>query len=148
VSDFFKRYVRGVELLPYDEALRSVGLRLVRETSREPTVGITSDFDEQTAMRVKTVRNDSPAEEAGLEQGDVIVSVGNSSVTRDTFAPVIARYKPNDRVTLTIRRDRNTLRKAIKLGPPASYTYRIEELKEVTPEMRARRAVWLNGGRN
>ena len=147
VSDFFKRYVRGVEVPPYDEAFRSVGLRLVRETSRAPTVGVTSDFDEQTAMRVKTVRNDSPAEDAGLEQGDVIVSVGSTNVTRDTFAPLIARYKPDDRVTFTIKRDRNTLKKTITLGQPASYTFRIEELRDATPEMRARRAAWLNGTR-
>jgi predicted metalloprotease with PDZ domain len=34
LSDFFKRYVRGVERPPYDEALAAVGLRLVRASSR------------------------------------------------------------------------------------------------------------------
>ncbi|HKP71971.1 MAG TPA: hypothetical protein VJT82_03470, partial [Pyrinomonadaceae bacterium] len=32
LSDFFARYVRGVEPLPYDEALAYVGLRLVKST--------------------------------------------------------------------------------------------------------------------
>ncbi|HMF56774.1 MAG TPA: hypothetical protein VK619_10560, partial [Pyrinomonadaceae bacterium] len=31
LHDFFERYVRGTEMPPYDEALASVGLRLVRE---------------------------------------------------------------------------------------------------------------------
>jgi predicted metalloprotease with PDZ domain len=34
LQDFFKRYVRGVETPPYDEALETVGLRLVREAAR------------------------------------------------------------------------------------------------------------------
>jgi predicted metalloprotease with PDZ domain len=34
LQDFFKRYVRGVETPPYDEALATVGLRLVRAPSR------------------------------------------------------------------------------------------------------------------
>lgn len=34
LQDFFKRYVRGVETPPYDEALATVGLRLVREAAR------------------------------------------------------------------------------------------------------------------
>jgi len=147
MSDFFKRYVRGVETLPYDEALRAVGLRLVRETSRNPTVGVISDNDEQTAMKIGTVRNDSPAEDAGLEQGDTIISVGNQNVTRETFVPIIARYKPNDRVTLTIKRDRNTIKKTLTLGQPTSYTYRIEETPDATPEMRRLREAWLNGGK-
>jgi predicted metalloprotease with PDZ domain len=145
MSDFFKRYVRGVETPPYDEAFRSVGLRLVPELSHNLTVGVTSDTDEPTGMKIRTVRNNSPAEDAGLEQGDIIVSVGNQSVTRETFVPVITRYKPNDRVTLTIKRDRNTIKKTITLGQPERYTYRIEELKDATPEMRARRAAWLSG---
>jgi predicted metalloprotease with PDZ domain len=33
LQDFFKRYVRGVETPPYDEALETVGLRLVREAA-------------------------------------------------------------------------------------------------------------------
>ena len=145
MSDFFKRYIRGVELLPFDEALKSVGLRLVREPSRNPFVGVNSDFEEPRAMKISSVREHSPAEEAGLKQGDIILAVGDRTVTRDTFAPVITSYKPNDRVTLTIKRDRSTIKKTITLGQPSSYTYRIEELRDATSEMRALRAAWLNG---
>lgn len=39
LQDFFKRYVRGVETPPYDEALATVGLRLVREAARSKPDG-------------------------------------------------------------------------------------------------------------
>jgi predicted metalloprotease with PDZ domain len=35
LRDFFRRYVRGVEIPPYDEALETVGLRLVRAPPRK-----------------------------------------------------------------------------------------------------------------
>jgi predicted metalloprotease with PDZ domain len=145
MSDFFKRYVRGVEVPPYDEALRSVGLRLVREPSRNPFIGVTSDFEEPNSMKVKTVRAGSPAEDAGLEQGDIITTVGDTKVTRETFVPVITGYKSKTRVPLTIKRDRSTIKLTITLGDPGIYTYHLEEIKDATPEQRALRASWLNG---
>jgi predicted metalloprotease with PDZ domain len=145
MSDFFKRYVRGVEGPPYDEAFGSVGLRLVREPSRNPSVGITTDFEEPTSMKIGNVRNNSPAEDAGLEKGDIIISVGDTKVTRETFVPTIIRYKPQTRVPLTIKRDRSTIKLTITLGEPDIYNYHLEEIKDASPEMRALRAAWMKG---
>jgi predicted metalloprotease with PDZ domain len=145
MSDFFKRYVRAVEVPPYDEALGSVGLRLVREPSRNPSVGVTTDFEEPTSMKIKTVRRGSPAEDAGLKQGDIIMMVGDTKVTRETFVPTIIHYKPQTRVPLTIKRDRSTIKVIITLGEPNAYSYHIEEIKDASPEQRTLRAAWTNG---
>ena len=145
MSDFFKRYVRGVKVPPYDEALASVGLRLVREPSRNPVVGVTSDFEEPSSMKIKTVRRSSPAEDAGLKQGDIVMAVGSTKVTRETFVPTIARYKPQTRVPLTIKRDRDTLKVVITLGEPNTETYHIEEIKDASPQQRSLRAAWMDG---
>jgi predicted metalloprotease with PDZ domain len=145
MSDFFKRYVRGVEVPPYDEALGSVGLRLVREPSSNPSVGVTTDSEEPTSMKIRTVRRGSPAEDAGLKQGDIISMVGDTKVTRETFVPTIIRYKPQARVPLTIKRDRDTIKVTITLGEPNTNSYHIEEIKDATPEQRSLRAAWMNG---
>src|SRR4030095_8723194 len=39
LTDFFARYTRDVQTLPYEEALGYVGLRLIREQAREPYNG-------------------------------------------------------------------------------------------------------------
>ncbi|MDT4954923.1 MAG: hypothetical protein QOJ02_3061 [Acidobacteriota bacterium] len=145
MSDFFKRYVRGVEVPPYDEAFGSVGLRLVRVPSRDPFVGVTTDSEESTSMKIRTVRRGSPAEDAGLKHGDIIISVGNTKVTRETFGPTIIRYKPQTRVPLIIKRDRDTIKVILTLGEPNAYSYHIEEIKDASPEQRALRAAWMNG---
>jgi predicted metalloprotease with PDZ domain len=47
-SDFFKRHVRDVELLPYDEAFGYVGLRLVKTQSKEPfDAGLGINFEDR-----------------------------------------------------------------------------------------------------
>jgi predicted metalloprotease with PDZ domain len=142
LSDFFKRYVRGVESPPYDDALAGVGLRLVRAQRRTPyTAGIS--LDSSDSARVESIRNNSPAEDAGLEQGDVLVQIGNQKVTRDNWA--LNLYKQNQRVPVTVRRDRRIINTFIKLAEPYNYNYRVEERKDATPTMRAVRAAWMNG---
>jgi predicted metalloprotease with PDZ domain len=146
LDQFFLRHTRGIETLPYEEAFAQVGLRLVREPASEGhTAGIALDFDDVQSTRIINVRNDSAAEDAGLRQGDVLVSIGRKTVTRDTWLAALNVYKERERVPVTIKRDRRTVNTSIILGPPERYDYRIEELKDATPRARALRAAWLNG---
>jgi predicted metalloprotease with PDZ domain len=145
LSDFFQRYVRGVEVLPYDEALAYVGLHLVREQAREPfNAGIGVDW-ETDKLTIGSVRNDSPAEDAGLQEGDEIVSLGRKSVSRENWLVALARYKQGDRIPITVKRDRRTIQTIIVLREPERFEYRIEERKDVTPNQKALRATWLKG---
>lgn len=51
----------------------------------------------------------SPAEAAGIEEGDVIVAVGGQSVaTRDDLIDEIQAYAPGDATTVTVERDGET----------------------------------------
>jgi predicted metalloprotease with PDZ domain len=71
--DFFKRHVRSVEVLPYDEAFGYAGLRLVKTAAKESyDAGLSLEFEGDVAM-IDNVRNYSPSETAGLQKGDEIV---------------------------------------------------------------------------
>jgi predicted metalloprotease with PDZ domain len=146
LQDFFVRYVRGVEVPPYDEAFAAVGLSLKRELASEPySAGITLDWQELQTAKVWSVKNGSAAEDAGLKQGDVIVSVGGENVTRDTLFSALNRHKQGSRVAITIRRDRQTIQATLTLDAPDRYHYRIEEVRDASAEARALRASWLRG---
>jgi predicted metalloprotease with PDZ domain len=143
LSEFFRRYVRGVEVLPYEEALAGVGLQLTRTPSRQPyTAGLSLNG---SSMRITNVHNGSAAEDAGLKQGDVLLSIGDKKVTGETWMEALNRYKPNQPVPLTVRRDRRTINTTIKLGEPDHYDYRVEEKPNASPETRALRAAWMKG---
>ena len=144
LSAFFRRYVRGTETLPYDEALAFAGLRLVREQARQPfDAGIGVDWQKTNSLTIEVVRNGSP-EDAGLQQGDEIISLGRKSVARENFLVSLARYKMGDRVPISVKRDRRTIQTTLVLGAPERFEYRIEERKDATPEQKAVRAAWLH----
>lgn len=145
-SDFFKRHVRDVEVLPYDEAFAYAGLRLVKTQAREPfDAGLSLQFDHPREGVIQNVRNNSPAEDAGLQNNDEIVSLGGRAVTRDSWLKTLARFKTGDSVPVTVRRDRRTIRANIVLGQPERFDYKIEEQPGATAEEKALRTAWLSG---
>jgi predicted metalloprotease with PDZ domain len=143
-SDFFKRHIRDVEVLPYDEAFAYVGLRLVKTQAKEPfNAGLSLQFDDPREAMIENVRNNSPAEDAGLQAGDQLVSLGGKDVTKDSWLKTLARFKPGESVPVSVKRDRRTIKTNIVLAQPERFDYKIEERPEATPEQKSLRAAWL-----
>ena len=146
LSDFFKRYIRSVEVLPYDEAFGYAGLRLMKTQAKEPfNAGLRVEFENPSEGIIMNVRNDSPAEDAGLQANDEIVSLGGKAVTKDSWMKTLARYKTGDSVPITIKRDRRTIKANLVLGQPERFEYKIEEKPDATAVEKALRAAWLSG---
>ncbi|HEU4596819.1 MAG TPA: PDZ domain-containing protein [Pyrinomonadaceae bacterium] len=148
LSDFFARHVRGVEPPPYAESLAFVGLRFTRVAEQQPfDAGISLDFRDPQP-RVSIVRHDSPAEAAGIRQGDVLLAVGKTQVTPANWRDALNAYKAGERVPVTFRRARQTLNAELTLPvAPERYAYRIGKDDKATPEARALREAWLTGKR-
>jgi predicted metalloprotease with PDZ domain len=146
LGDFFRRHVRDVETLPYNQAFDYVGLTVVREQARQPySAGLVVDWESKDFPTVNAVRPNSPAEDAGVQTGDEIVSIGRKNVARENLLVYLARYKQGDRVPITVKRDRRTIQATLELGAPDRFEYRIVEKKDATPQQKALRTAWLNG---
>jgi predicted metalloprotease with PDZ domain len=144
MTSWFAKYVRGVDPLPYDEALAAVGLRVTKAQASQPyTAGIVTDRDDRVVLRLGALTTGSPAERGGLQQGDVLVSIGGTNVSRDNWVSVLNRYKKGDHIPVTVRRFRKNMELSIELGDPDVYDYRIEELPNASAEMKRLRAGWL-----
>jgi predicted metalloprotease with PDZ domain len=144
MSDFFKRYVRGVESPPYAVAFAQVGLRFVAEPQMPVWVGIGADESDPNNFKVAAVRPGSPAADAGLEISDTINTFGGTKLTPGNLLKTVSRYKPGDKVAVTVQRGRRTMQMSLVLGPPQVSTYRIEEMTNATAA-KALRAAWLTG---
>lgn len=148
---FFERYVRGREVPPYAEALSAVGLRLKR--SPQPyTAGITLDPRDQTSLKITGIRSNSAAEKAGLNSGDVLLSIKGTGVTRANWqstlngSPEAVRHATvGASVAVSFSRDSLTKTAIIKLDTPDGYDYLIEEKGDATPQERAARRAWMKG---
>jgi S1-C subfamily serine protease len=58
----------------------------------------------------QSVMKETPAEKAGLKDGDIILELNNEKITTDnSLAKVIQKYNPGDKVGLKILRDKTTL---------------------------------------
>jgi predicted metalloprotease with PDZ domain len=146
MTDWFARFIRGVEPLPYEEAFAAVGLRLVKMAESQPyTAGIVIDKEDRQSLRLGSLETDSSAEHAGLQEGDVLLTIGGMSVSRDNWFSTLNRYKQGDRIPVTVRRFRRTLELTLLLGPPDLYKYRIEEIPRAAAEAKRLRTAWLDG---
>ena len=66
-----------------------------------PMIDFSAQFD---GVLVIDVEPGSPAEKAGLERRDIIVSIDGETVMPDELRPAIQNHKANDRITLEVVR--------------------------------------------
>jgi predicted metalloprotease with PDZ domain len=96
---FFDRYIEGREVPEYGRLLRLAGVIVRRRNPGDAWTGASIDGDGRVSALRGLMAWDSPAFEAGLEHGDVIVSVEGKPFTR----ALLAGRKPGDKVALTVR---------------------------------------------
>jgi predicted metalloprotease with PDZ domain len=106
-------------------------------------VGIAPDESEKNNFKIASVRPNSPAAAAGLEEGDGITSFGGIRLTPANFLKTVSRYKPGDRVPVVLQRGGKVIRLTLALGEPLLFNYRIEENASASAEAKALRTAWL-----
>jgi len=74
-------------------------------------------LDEPKGALVNQVTQDSPADDAGVQDGDVILSVNGKNINDSSeLVNVVANYPPGEKVRVTIWRDGKEKELRIKLG--------------------------------
>jgi predicted metalloprotease with PDZ domain len=120
-DDFYARYVRGVEELPYREILEPAGLVLDSEVTRSPDLGV-----ELRGTSVLSVPTDGPAARAGLRTGDRLAAINGTVVSRATLREALAALRPGDEADVSVLRDgrRMDLRLPVVLRERTSFRLR------------------------
>ena len=71
----------------------------------------------QNGAVVASVEQDSPAAKAGLQVGDVIMSVDGTNVDQNhSLSDLIQAHKPGDKITLAVTRGSQNLTPTVELG--------------------------------
>ncbi len=145
LGPFFKKYVAGTEEIPWDDFLRSVGLRVERIASTVPDAGFAASRNFDGPMTVGAVTPGSDAERAGLQVGDIVLELQGRPAGQESRQE-LARLNPGDTLTLKARGRRGGERELKwKVGSRQEIFYEVSDLEQVTAEERARRAAWLKG---
>ena len=91
-ADFNSRYIDGREPYPWQTVLPLAGLQLLADSVRIPVLGVTMGQDDN-GMRITAIAPGSTAEQAGVEPGDDLVSVGEVRGDSPTLAQQLrAKY--------------------------------------------------------
>ncbi len=79
-------------------------------------LGVSTD-DGKEGAKVDEVTKGSPAEKAGLKEGDVITKIGDQGVfSQDDVAKEVKKHKPEEKVTITYKRDGKEQKATATLG--------------------------------
>jgi putative serine protease PepD len=99
------------------ETVRSIADQLIAGGKVEhPYLGVSIE-DADGGARIGEVRPGSPAADAGLRVGDVVVSAGGSAVeSADDLRHAVESREPGDSLELTVNRDDETTKVTVELG--------------------------------
>jgi len=139
LEDFFSRYVRGLDELPYNQVLPAAGLELqqagvpieqvnnVGDIIRSGYLG--AEFEDSASLvSVKNVRAGSPAYEQGLNAKDLIIAIDGERADAKRLIALLGSKRPGDVIRLTVFRNDDLRTLDIKLGSRIAADYEIVQL--------------------
>jgi predicted metalloprotease with PDZ domain len=109
-TDFFGRYISGLEELPYEEVLSEAGLEIDLTTEKVPDLGC-----RLRGTRVMYVPRDGEALRAGIKRRDRILAINGVKVTRANLSKELSRLKAGEEIALTIGRGEKELTVKLKV---------------------------------
>lgn len=136
LGDFFKRYISGVEEIPYADFLGRAGWAIRDTSQHRALLGFSFSRENGVSPKIASVDPQSGAGEAGLQDGDVLTALNGNSVPRN-----VERWQrdhqPGERITVKVQRGGEEKEFAFPLGRQTDAAYQIVEI--VTPTERQRR---------
>ena len=145
-KDFFRRYIKGIDPLPYREALGEAGLVLRSSVApgAAPSLGVLTQ-PEATGLRISDVLPGGAADRAGLSRDDLLVAVDNFSLATASLEDRLRIYPVGAEVPFTVQRHLGRQIITVKLDPPPANQYEIEPSPDATAAEVSIRNAWLGG---
>ncbi|MFN3562601.1 MAG: M61 family metallopeptidase [Chloroherpetonaceae bacterium] len=140
MQSFFDNYINGTEELPFETTLEYAGLDLQKTLSPQPYTGISTSVENDFPV-VKSVVPESPGAKIGLDNGDMLIALNGNFLMKQSLSAMLARFKANDSVKVTIQRDGKLHEKTMRLE--GNYTYSISKKKNPTRLQREIFESWL-----
>jgi predicted metalloprotease with PDZ domain len=141
---FFRDYVAAAEPLPYQQTFALAGLELRTVEHKRAVLGFTPDRESGGTVTVRAVDDGSPAAEAGLRSGDVILNWNGADVPR-SLGRWAREHQPGEIVKLRIRRDEKEQTLQFKLGEEKEVVYQVAEDSHAGEKARRIREGLLHG---
>jgi predicted metalloprotease with PDZ domain len=143
-SGFFQKYVEGTDEIPWNDFLRSVGLRVETRTVSVPEPGFLASRSFDSPMVVEWVSPGGEAEKAGLQVGDTITQLEGKAVGQESRED-LSRLHAGDTIVARVRHHGAEHELKWKMAAREDTSYQVKDLDPLAAEQRARRTAWLKG---
>jgi predicted metalloprotease with PDZ domain len=142
-QDFFQAYVSGTTEIPYDAFLATAGLALKMEQIESADFGF---WPSRTlgGMIVAAIESGSPAEAAGVREGDVLLEINGEPFPR-RFTAWLGQQSPGQKVKVRVRREGEEKEFNFALGSHSDHHCSIFEASHPTENQRHIREGILHG---
>jgi predicted metalloprotease with PDZ domain len=141
-NDFFNKYIYKSEMPDMKPLFESVGVSLTRDTDK---VWFGSYVRDGKIAGYTTIG--SPAYKAGLENEDIIKSIGDFVLSDSlSFNDALKNFKPNDKTKIVFERFGEQKETEVTFMPDPSYSISVFEANGLVPTeaQKANRDVWLS----
>lgn len=135
VNSFYQRYINGRDPLPYEQILPKAGIAVQRTSQTSLFLGVSFSG---VANVLGDVVDGGPAQTAGLQAGDTIVSVGDITVAPDKdWGPTFRAHYAGKTgpVPVVIRRDGQT--RTVSVTPGQRTVTGVQLSRIASPDARA-----------
>ena len=144
LSDFFARYVAGSEEIPYNDFLDRAGWALRDTSQKRAALGFSFNRNVPGAITIASVDPDSGASDAGLKEGDVLLTLNGEAFPRNPER-WLRDHQPDERVTVKALRDGDSRDFSFPLGRQTDASYQITETASPSEKQRRVRDGILRG---
>ena len=142
LTEFFRKYVAGIDEIPWDDFLQTVGLRLVKKSLSIADLGFVAVRNFNASPTVTRLESESGAYRAGLSLGDSIIEI-NGRIAAGDFEDRLAQLRPGETIHLRVRGRSGDRDLHWKLDKHQEVEFEVAELPHASKEQRAQRAAWL-----
>ncbi|HYF67697.1 MAG TPA: peptidase M61 [Ohtaekwangia sp.] len=163
IGEFFNRYVKGPEPLPYEEVLTDVGIDYLEAEKFEDyslgitnaDIGVTQVENKPKLQIASTAQQNAMGKAIGLKEGDVLLKINHEPLPDlgpdlGMFVQKHFRALPEtDTLSYTVlREDENKAKKEVVLSAPVTTIeitrkHQMQFNEAATPEQLALREAWL-----
>lgn len=143
LTEFYNRYIHGVEELPFNEYLAPFGIELQAVAAHTPYLGINVKT-EHGREAIKSVASNSPAQLAGIDAGDELLAIDGFKVSADKLNDRLKIYQVGQQINLTIFHADRLMTVSVTLSAPQPQQYHLRSLEHPDDLQRQLFKAWVN----
>ena len=145
---FYRDYVDGREPLPFQQALALAAMRYEADSIVEPFLGVAVTPLQDGDLRVSTVQPGSAAARAGLQPGDILISVGDVELEDQNWGGEFRRLYSGaggERIKIHYERNGRRMSSEATIETRTRYVHRLQPVTNASERARSIRAGILGG---